>query len=202
VKVEPEPLVSLAGLCVAVSGADGVVTSRQVAISKDYLSRRFRISEKGRSRVARIIDQAVSLGSGRLDVAGLAAVVGGSSSIGEREESLRFLVEVAGAREAGLSPGQLKLLRRIGSGLGLSTERIERKLSTARVLDAEATRILGVSRHAGPEEVKRAYRALAAQFHPDGLTALSQEQQRESTEAFLRIRSAYEKLLSQLEREV
>lgn len=65
-------------------------------------------------------------------------------------------------------------------------------------VDAEAYEILGVKSDAGLAEVKLAYRRLAAQFHPDTATALSAEQQEASSAAFVRIRSAYDRVVSQL----
>jgi hypothetical protein len=53
-------------------------------------------------------------------------------------------------------------------------------------------RILGLNPEASQVEIKKVFRILAAQFHPDGCSALSEIQRRESGEAFRRIRKAYE----------
>ncbi|MEE8440305.1 MAG: DnaJ domain-containing protein [Spirochaetia bacterium] len=65
-------------------------------------------------------------------------------------------------------------------------------------IDTEACAILGVESDAGLAEVKLAYRRLAAQFHPDTATVLSTEQQAASAAAFVRITSAYDRVVSQL----
>jgi hypothetical protein len=53
-------------------------------------------------------------------------------------------------------------------------------------------RILGLPRHTDRAEVKKVFRMLACQFHPDGGGALSEIQRQETGEAFRRIREAYE----------
>ncbi|TVQ23469.1 MAG: hypothetical protein EA382_09835 [Spirochaetaceae bacterium] len=89
--------------------------------------------------------------------------------------------------------------RRLARALGLNDAYINDTLSVHRVLDATACEVLGVARDATREQVRDAYRALVTQFHPDTATHLSQAQQREATEAFVRIHAAYEVLRSQLD---
>ena len=57
--------------------------------------------------------------------------------------------------------------------------------------------LLGVSREDSIQEIKRVYRTLAAHFHPDSLHGLDSTQKEAATEAFIRIRSAYEHILSE-----
>lgn len=57
--------------------------------------------------------------------------------------------------------------------------------------------VLGVPPDTGTGEIKKVYRTLAAQFHPDSLHGLSPEQQTAATEAFMRIRNAYERIMKE-----
>lgn len=79
------------------------------------------------------------------------------------------------------------------------TEFVNRTIVVERKLDEEACSLLGISRDAAREEVQRAYRKLASQFHPDTAIHLSEEQRAASEAAFKRITAAYEQVLSQLE---
>jgi len=65
-------------------------------------------------------------------------------------------------------------------------------------LDERACMLLGVPQNADRAEVRRAYRRLAAEFHPDGTVVLEAHQRREAEEAFIRIRDAYEQLMGEL----
>ncbi len=57
---------------------------------------------------------------------------------------------------------------------------------------SHAVTLLGISADAPVGDAKRAYRRLAAQFHPDATYGLTETQQREAAEAFRRIQEAYE----------
>ncbi|MCH2230405.1 MAG: DnaJ domain-containing protein [Crocinitomicaceae bacterium] len=52
--------------------------------------------------------------------------------------------------------------------------------------------ILGVSEHAGMDEIKKAYRSMVKKHHPDRFYNESEEQQKIAEERFLRIQEAYE----------
>lgn len=55
--------------------------------------------------------------------------------------------------------------------------------------------ILGVSRSAGPEDVKRAYRTLANKYHPDKVAHLGDDFQNLAKEKFQDIQWAYQKIM-------
>jgi DnaJ-domain-containing protein 1 len=59
-----------------------------------------------------------------------------------------------------------------------------------------AALVLGLPPQAGLHEAKRAYRTLAAQFHPDTTAGLTEQQRAESAEAFRRVQEAYETYLA------
>jgi len=61
--------------------------------------------------------------------------------------------------------------------------------------DIDPYRILGISADATAEETKAVYRRLAAQFHPDVTSGLDEGQQKSAAEAFIRIDTAYRKIL-------
>lgn len=65
-------------------------------------------------------------------------------------------------------------------------------------IDLAACALLEVSPDANLDEVKRAYRRLAAHFHPDTAEVLSPEQRDASSVAFVRIREAYDRVVGQM----
>lgn len=98
----------------------------------------------------------------------------------------------------------LERLRTLAQLIGLPDEWIRAALPAPAGsagptrIDPEACAILGIEPDADLAEVKSAYRRLAAQFHPDTATGLSPEQREASSAAFVRIRSAYERVARQL----
>ncbi len=55
--------------------------------------------------------------------------------------------------------------------------------------------ILGVDRNASPEEIKKAYRRLAATYHPDKFAHLGEAFQKTAEERFKEIQEAYQTLM-------
>lgn len=101
-----------------------------------------------------------------------------------------------------LHPAERALLYRIGEQLGVSRQQLDhlfhlaggvKPASSADEL-REAYKILGVDRHASDAEVKKAYRRLMNQHHPDKLVAkgLPEEMIKLATEKTQTIKQAYE----------
>jgi len=59
----------------------------------------------------------------------------------------------------------------------------------------DAYKILGVRQDSSLKEIKRVYRNLASQFHPDTASVLSKREQQQTMEAFIRIQRAYNVIL-------
>jgi len=117
----------------------------------------------------------------------------------EQEETLRRVWEVleanAVSREAYLR------LRDVAEALTLTPAFIRNELQVPSRLPPAECKLLGVPRDATLADVRSAYRALAAQFHPDASGGLSEEERRSSEQAFIRIQLAYERLVKEFESE-
>ncbi|MCA1950355.1 MAG: J domain-containing protein, partial [Treponema sp.] len=57
--------------------------------------------------------------------------------------------------------------------------------------------ILGLKPDSSIQQIKKAFRKLALQFHPDRLSALSEERKRAAQERFIQIRRAYRQALAE-----
>jgi len=54
--------------------------------------------------------------------------------------------------------------------------------------------VLGVPSGAKEEEIRKSYKALVKQYHPDKVVTSSEEEKREVQEKFVQIQQAYERL--------
>lgn len=202
---------AVVGLAVYVASADGAVTLSQTERIHEFVRgqrRRYRSRWEERfpflsgtrnqdTAIRRLTEECVRL-STQLAADSLAESYVAISEEEERRELVGLLIRVARKRSPRVSEACRRRLTETAELLGLTHEQFGDLLANTRDLDAASCEILGVSRSAGPEEVKRVYRRLASQFHPDRGAALSEAQRREAQEAFLRIQRAYATLMEQL----
>jgi len=98
-----------------------------------------------------------------------------------------------------LTDGELQraerdLLQRVVRYLNLSDEQLQSITSAFFGDGSEHYAKLGLNANASDEEIKTAYRRLAAAHHPDSNVGMSAEQIQKLTETFHRIKDAYESL--------
>lgn len=90
-------------------------------------------------------------------------------------------------------------VRTVAERFAVSDEDYRAARARWRRLDAQACAVLGVDAHSSLEDIKRTYRTLAIQFHPDALIGLDDEQKRQAEEAYLRVQDAYRTILAAFE---
>jgi DnaJ-domain-containing protein 1 len=154
-------------------------------------------------QAGRYLDAALRLRS-EIDLEFLALQVNAEIAADDRAK----MIEICRATLDTSSRGPVReRLRRLAEMIGLSDEWIRVALpldaggaggAVGDRIDLQACKILEVSPDANLEEVKRAYRRLATHFHPDTAEGLSPEQRDASSVAFVRIREAYDRVVSQL----
>ncbi|MBF0244175.1 MAG: J domain-containing protein [Planctomycetes bacterium] len=110
---------------------------------------------------------------------------------------LIFLFRNEGAIDRGVMDG----LGFIASGIGIGTEAfaelLERYAGGTEIVDREACyRILGISSSATPEEIRKAYRDMSAQAHPDRHMKADDDERHAMHERFLEIGKAYRRIRS------
>lgn len=109
---------------------------------------------------------------------------------------LHICLGLAGA-DGVVSPLELQLLIQIAEGLGIPQLQYQNILSGFQKKEVDHYSVLGITRNATNEEVKKAYRMAAQQNHPDRFASEGEEKQREATEKFKRINEAYEAIKQQ-----
>lgn len=154
---------------------------------------------RGLPDAASLLERGLSIRH-RVDLERTAAVLR-SWSPETRSRLVRLMVEVACADGAGISDAERSIIRQTAWVLELGSGEVEQIELELGGLSRAACDVLGVSPQADETELRRAYRQLAAQFHPDTAGDLSPRQRREMTDAFLRVQTAYEELMGQLRRQ-
>jgi DnaJ like chaperone protein len=170
--------------------ADGVVTGDEEEAFRQY----FRVPPSEEANVQRIFRLA------RQDTAGfetyarqIANIYRGNPAV--LEDILDGLFEIAKA-DGVLHPGELSFLERVAEIFGFAPNEF-RRIRASHFPDREDPyAILGVAHDAGEEEIKRTYRMLVRENHPDRLIArgVPPEFVQLATEKLAAINAAYDKI--------
>ena len=159
-------------LAAKMAKADGVVTRDEI----DTFKRIFRIPPGEVKNVGRLFDQA------KRDVAGYqpyARQVAGlfADSPWVLEELLEGLFLIAKADNV-MHPAELEFLAQVARIFGFDETRFERiAASHMDAAEADPYEILGIARDAADDAVKKAYRKLVREHHPDRLMAQGMPQE-------------------------
>lgn len=186
-----------------VAKADGKVSEDEIGLAQQLMAQ-MRLSSEQRRAAIELFNQ------GKQSGFELNAVLQQFRSECHRQRNLMqmFLeILIATAMADGeLHTAEHQALKRIGAQLGFGEHHLEQLISmiSARHPAQPATRqtlndayqILGVSAEAGDEDIKKAYRRLMSQHHPDKLVSkgLPEEMIKIATEKTAEIKTAYEQI--------
>ncbi|MFO7850388.1 MAG: DnaJ domain-containing protein [Spirochaetia bacterium] len=174
----------------AVGVAAGILDAQEVELVKRQIARNFALSASGKQAV-----KAVRPGGSGGEV--FEALMSSEISFDDVSEQFALMQSLfESASLFGPVPRETReLIERIREAFGVSPEtaRFADLIYSSR--DTESYRILGLQPGAPESEIKRVYRELAVQFHPDSLHSLEPHQRKTAEEAFLKIRRAYESIM-------
>jgi DnaJ like chaperone protein len=111
----------------------------------------------------------------------------------QRLQLLNFLVMIAQA-DGYVDPTEVTALKECASWMGLSTNEVDSMLNLGHDDLESAYKVLGVSPNATNDEVKRAYRKLALEHHPDKVAALGDDVRKAAEKKFQEINAAKERI--------
>lgn len=107
----------------------------------------------------------------------------------QRLQLLGFLSQIAKA-DGNIDPKEVTELKRIAIWIGLSDSHIDQLLNLGGKTLDEAYKVLGITPDATDEEVKKAYRKMALQHHPDKVATLGEDVRRAAEQKFKEIGEA------------
>lgn len=183
----------LVGLSLAVAGSGGGVKVSHVDTLKAFFRQRFPYGSVDQDVIQRLVDE-MYRNREAIDVQALCGYFGGVSTVEGRLLLLRLLFEIAAADRAGVTAAEESLIRRIAALLGLG-EAVFRQVRAEFVKEqGRSYEVLGVEPDAPVEEIKRAYRKLAVENHPDKVANLGPEFVKVAEEKFKVIQEAYDEI--------
>jgi DnaJ like chaperone protein len=205
------PLFGLAG---AIAKSDGRVSEQEIAATENLMARmqlspelrsiaieRFTAGKQDGFPAHLAIAELSAWGHGRRDLAYLL---------------LDLLLDIVYA-EGPLAPGKFAIVRQLCGALGVHERELAaiaamkgyayaasgsgqgraQEAPRGNVLGKDPYTVLGLDRSAGHSEIKRAYRKLMSQHHPDKLGDVPDELKRRAEERAREINAAYERIRSE-----
>jgi DnaJ like chaperone protein len=180
-----------------VAQADGTVSREEVRKVEEFMDRDLSLDPESRKTAERIFHTAVRSAE-RFD--DLAYQFYGQFK--GQPQILELLIDIlyrVAAVDSVVSEGEQKLIDRAGTIFNFSAQRME-TIRNRYVSDLEKYyAVLGLDSKAADDEVKKAYRTLVNEYHPDKIASkgLPEEFTRFANEKFREIQEAYEKIRSE-----
>lgn len=182
---------SLLVLATAMMKADGRIMRSELDYVKEFLKRNFGLeaTQEAMGMIKKLSEQHIPLQE-------VCMQIRYNMAPASRTQLLYFLVGIAKA-DGNVCSHEIELLEQISDMLGIDKTTFN-SIKSMHYDDLEsAYRILGVSSSATDEEVKKAYRKMALENHPDKVSHLGEDIRKAAEEKFTQINVAYEKIKKQ-----
>ncbi|MCR5241510.1 MAG: DnaJ domain-containing protein [Prevotella sp.] len=190
-------LFSLLVLTAYIIKADGRVMHSEMEMARQMLRQNFgeQAVREGEQILLRLFDEQKRQGANgfRQTVQKCCAEMAMGMNYGQRLQLLNFLVMVAKA-DGNVPQSEIQGLRDVSGWMRLQPKEVDSMLNLGGDTLEEAYKVLGVSPQASDDEVKKAYRRLALEHHPDKVSALGEDVRRAAEKKFQEINAAKDKI--------
>ncbi len=184
-------VVSLMVLIAAVMKADGKIMQSELQYVKTFLNKRF-----GPDKSTEALKMLRDLLKQTIPIKDVCYQIKGRMDYSSRLELIHLLYGVANADKQ-VHESEIRIISEIAYYLGISSAD-QQSIKSMFVKTTESSyNILGIQPSATDEEVKKAYRKLAMEYHPDKVSYLGEDIKKSAEEKFKKINDAYENIKSQ-----
>lgn len=177
--------------------ADGKVMHSEMEFVRQMLRQNFgaQASMEGDNILRKLFDEQKRVGESafKRTVADCCQQIARNIDYSQRLQLLNFLVMIAQA-DGKLPQVEIVALKECAQWMQMSTDEVDSMLGMGKDDLASAYQVLGVSSHATDDEVKKAYRKLALEHHPDKVAALGEDIRQAAEKKFQKINEAKERI--------
>ncbi len=177
---------SLVILSAEVMKADGKVIKAELDFVKQFMVQQF-----GHVQAQRYLPVLKSAIDQQSNIQQICANVSQMMPVQQRSMLVQYLFGIAKA-DGHVSESELRVIERISSFLRIPNYEFSQLKSMFYKDAGNAYKILGITKSATDQEVKKAYRKMAVEHHPDKFAALGEAHVKGAKEKFQKIQDAYE----------
>ncbi|HAF30018.1 MAG TPA: molecular chaperone DjlA [Bacteroidales bacterium] len=175
-------------LVAAVMKADGRVLKSELNYVKKYFVQAF--GEESATEAIRMLHDILNQ---NIPVQAVGVQIKQNLDYSSRLQLLHLLFGVAQA-DGKVDLTELNAIASIAGYMGVSSKDFE-SIKSMFVAEVDSSyKILEIEKTATDEEVKKAYRKMAVKFHPDKVSHLGEDFQKQAKEKFQKVNEAYEKI--------
>ena len=179
---------SLLVLIAAVMKADGKVLKSELDYVKQYFIKAF--GQDSAAEATRMLRDIIKQ---NIPVEQVCIQIKQNLDYSSRLQMLHLLFGIAKA-DGEIHPTELLIIQKISYYIGVNQKDFESIKSMFYDNVDSAYKILGVDNAASNDEIKKMYRKMAVKYHPDKVSYLGEDVQKDAKEKFQKISEAYEKI--------